>query len=422
MRGLDLALNKSATANITLQVGTVSATVDVAEAAATIDTTTAQLQSTFESRQISNLPIIESANNFFGALNLSLLSSGVASNGGVGQGTGPSVGGQRPMENNFTIEGVDNNNKGVTGPLAYVPTDATAEFTLLTNQYGAEFGHSTGGQFNTVIKSGTNQLHGSLYEYFQNRNLNALDAIFANQGFTSTPRFDQNKLGMTIGGPIMKDKLFFFGSAEYAPLGLAATAATTLKAPTAAGYATLDKLAGISQTNLKALETYVPAAPSATGSTFVCPGITSDACNAKTGVTIPTGVLNVAGPNFNNFYSGLGSINYDPSERDQIRGRFIYNKSTSFDTSANLPAFWTPLPQRWYLATIPDVHTFSPNLTSETRLSSPSRTRISWWRTSTGPRASTPSSSDSTAATPSRRSFSCSACVVNTTIATSANT
>jgi hypothetical protein len=103
VRGIDLELNKNATSNITLQVGTVSATVDVAEAAANIDTTTAQLQSTFESRQIANLPIIESANSFYGALNLSLLSAGVTSNGGIGQGTGPSVGGQRPMENNFTI-------------------------------------------------------------------------------------------------------------------------------------------------------------------------------------------------------------------------------------------------------------------------------------------------------------------------------
>jgi hypothetical protein len=372
VKGLDLELNKNVTSNITLQVGTVSATVDVAEAAATIDTSTAQLQSTFEARQISNLPIIESANGFYGALNLSLLSSGVASNGGVGQGTGPSVGGQRPVENNYTIEGVDNNNKGVTGPLVYVPTDATAEFTLLTNQYGAEFGHSTGGQFNTVIKSGSNQLHGSLYEYFQNRNLNALDAIFANQGFTSTPRYDQNKLGMTIGGPIIKDKLFFFGSAEYAPLGLAATA-TPVSSPTAAGFAALNGLSGISQSNLKALQQYLPPAPSANDVTYVCPGVDSAACSdlkqaVPNRVSVPIGTLPIAGPNFNNFYSALGSIDYNPSEKDQVRGRFIYNKSTSFDTSANLPAFWTPLPQRWYLITISDVHTFSPSLTSETRL------------------------------------------------------
>src|SRR5207248_7326888 len=118
----------------------------------TIDTTTAQLQSTFESEHIVNTPIIETAGNFFGALNLSLLSAGVASNGGVGQGVGPSVGGQRPMNNNFMVEGVDNNNKTITGPLVSVPTEATAEFTLIQNQVGTEFGHSSGGQFNTEIK------------------------------------------------------------------------------------------------------------------------------------------------------------------------------------------------------------------------------------------------------------------------------
>jgi len=73
------------------------------------------------------------------------------------------------MNNNFMIEGVDNNNKAITGPLVYVPTEATSEFTLLQNQFSAEFGHSTGGQFNTVVKSGTNNIHGSMYEYFQNR-------------------------------------------------------------------------------------------------------------------------------------------------------------------------------------------------------------------------------------------------------------
>src|SRR5436309_14062078 len=205
LKNVAVELNKTATANVTMQVQGVSQEIAVVEAPSTIDTTTSQLQSTFEADQIVNLPIIESAGNFFGALNLSLLSSGVASNGGVGQGTGPSVGGQRPMNNNFMIEGVDNNNKAITGPLVYVPTEATQEFSILQNQVGAEFGHSSGGQFNTVIKSGTNQTHGSVYEYFQNRNLNAVDAVYANQGIRSNPRFDQNRLGGSIGGKIIRD-------------------------------------------------------------------------------------------------------------------------------------------------------------------------------------------------------------------------
>ena len=96
------------------------------------------------------------ANHLGGVLNLSLLGAGVASSGGFGVGTGPSVGGQRPRNNNFTIEGVDNNRKDVTGPAVAIPNDAVAEFTVLQNQFSAEFGHSSGGQFNTVLRGGTN--------------------------------------------------------------------------------------------------------------------------------------------------------------------------------------------------------------------------------------------------------------------------
>ena len=108
-----------------------------------------------------------------GVINLSLLNAGVGSSGAVGLGTGPSVGGQRPRNNNFTIEGIDNNSGSVTGPLVTLPNDAVAEFSVQQNQISPEFGHSSGGQFNQVVKSGGNELHGTAYEYLQNRNLNA---------------------------------------------------------------------------------------------------------------------------------------------------------------------------------------------------------------------------------------------------------
>jgi hypothetical protein len=356
LKNIDIQLSKTSTANITLQVGTVSTSVDVSEVGAVIDTTTAQVQSNFDSRQVVNMPIIENSNGLFGALNLSLLSAGVASNGGVGQGTGPSVGGQRPMNNNFMIEGVDNNNKTITGPLVYVPTEATAEFTLLQNQVGAEFGHSSGGQFNTVVKSGTNQTHGSLYEYFQNRNLNALDASFTNAGIFDKPRYDQNRLGGSIGGAIIKDKLFYFGNLEYAPYGAGVTASTPLRAPTAAGFSLLDQMTNISKTNYSIFKQYVPAAPVADQTTSV------------NGVNIPIGIIPISGANYTNFWTILGSVDYNMSASDQIRGRFIDNRSSALDNAANLPTFWTTLPQRFYLASIADYHTFSPSLTSETRI------------------------------------------------------
>jgi len=357
LKNVDIQLSKTSTANVTLQVGSVATTVDVADIGVVIDTTTSQLQSNFDSRQIVNLPIIENANGLFGALNLSLLSAGVSSNGGVGQGTGPSVGGQRPMNNNFMIEGVDNNNKTITGPLVYVPTEATAEFTLLQNQVGAEFGHSSGGQFNTVIKSGSNEMHGSLYEYFQNRNMNAVDAIYANQGIRSNPRFDQNRFGASVGGALIKDKLFYFANGEYAPLGVGSTVSTPVFAPTAAGFAALDKMTGLSKTNYSIFKQYVPAAPVANGDPTVV-----------NGVSVPTGILPISGANYTNFYTFLASVDYNKSANDQIRARFINNRSDSLDNAANLPAFWTTLPQRFYLISLAEYHTFSPTLTNELRM------------------------------------------------------
>jgi len=152
INGVKIQLNNTLTQQITLEIKGAVTSIEVSGVAATLDTTTAQLQSTFETKEIADLP---SASTGSGVLNLSLLSSGVATSGGVGVGSGPSVGGQRPRNNNFTIEGVDNNNKGVTGPLVAVPNDAVAEFSLLQNQFSPEFGHSSGGQFNTVVKSGT---------------------------------------------------------------------------------------------------------------------------------------------------------------------------------------------------------------------------------------------------------------------------
>ena len=356
---VDLQLNKTSTANLKLQVGQVSTTVEVSGAMLVLDTTTPQLQNSFESKQIVDFPIIENAAAYHGALNLSLLSAGVGSNGGVGQGIGPSVGGQRPMNNNFTIEGMDNNSKVVTGPLVYVPTEATEEFTLLTNQFSAEFGHSTGGQFNTIVKNGTNTLHGNAYEYMENRDLNAVDQAWARQGYTSNRRFDQNKVGASVGGPIIKDKLFYFGNFEYSPLGQARTVSTPVKSPTAAGFALLDAMAQngtISQTNYSIFKQYVAPAPTASDSTSV------------NGVTIPTGILPISGASYTNFQSAVAAVDYNMTDNDQLRGRMVYNRSDTLDNAANLPVFWTTLPSRYWVFTIGQYHTFSPKLTNELRL------------------------------------------------------
>ncbi len=353
LKGAVIELNKTATANITMQIGSVTTTVEVQGAGIAIDTTTAQIQNSFESKMAADLP---SASVGLGVLNLSLLGAGVASSGGVGAGTGPSVGGQRPRNNNFTIEGVDNNNKAVTGPQVFIPNDAVSNFTLLQNQFSPEYGHSSGGQFNTVVKSGTNQVHGSIYDYLQNRNLNAVDQANANQGIRNNPRYDQNRLGASIGGPIIHNKLFYFGNFEYNPQGLSSTPSSVVETPTAAGYAALGAIPGVSQTNLNVLKQYATAS-----------AVASDTIKVG-GVSIPVGVLPLASPNFTNNYAAIASVDYTLSDRDQLRGRYIYNKTSAIDTAATFPSFFLSVPTTQYLVTLTEYHNFSPNLTNEFRL------------------------------------------------------
>jgi len=143
LENVPVELNKTGTANVQLQVGTSATTVEVSGVAPPVDTTTAQLQSTYNETYSKDLGLTSNGQGG-GVLNLSMLSPGVTNANSMGLGVGPSVGGQRPRDNNFTVEGVDNNNKSVTGSLITIPNDAVENFTLISNQYNSEFGHSSG--------------------------------------------------------------------------------------------------------------------------------------------------------------------------------------------------------------------------------------------------------------------------------------
>ena len=337
-----------------------------------IDTTTAQLQNTFTAQQLTDLP---SASSGSGVINLSLLAPGVATSGGIGVGTGPSVGGQRPRNNNFTIEGIDNNNGSVTGPLVAVPNDAVAEFTFLQNQFSADFGHSSGGQFNQVVKSGTNQFHGSAYEYFINRDLEAADNLNFVEGIPLHPRFDNNRFGGTFGGPIKKNKLFFFVDYEYNPIGTIGSTGTVC-APTASGYATILSIPGINQTNLSSVAEvsrhrcsgHPPGACGDSAYPVVGPGNESANGPSPTGVSIPIGLVPVTSPAFTNNEFGVGSVDYNISDTDSLRGRFILNRTGSIDTTGFPSVFYITVPINAYLATLSEYHTFTPSLVNEFRL------------------------------------------------------
>ena len=353
-KGLRIELNNTLTTNITLSVGSTTATVEVSEAGAGIDTTTAQLQTTFDTRQVAELPQTSTGSGIY---NLSLVGSGVSTSGGVGQGFGPSVSGQRPDNNSFFLDGVSNNNYYNPAPLMTTSNEAIAEFTLLQNQFAPEFGGGSGGIFTAILKTGTNKIHGSIYEYLQNRNLNAVDSLNSTQGFLSNPRYDNNRLGATIGGPIIKNKLFYFGNFEYNPIGQAAVPGSPLYAPTAAGYSLLAGLSGISKTNLTEFQKYIPAAATADQDPI-----------SVLGRSVPVGSIAFNNPVFTNNYNAIVSIDYNMSDKDQIRGRFIYNKQSSI-VAATVPAFNASQPNNNYAYNLSEFHNFSPSLQNEFRAS-----------------------------------------------------
>ncbi|MGI4830195.1 MAG: carboxypeptidase regulatory-like domain-containing protein [Janthinobacterium lividum] len=378
--GVNVTLNSTATADLALQTGQQSSVVEVnANSEVVLDTTTQNLSQTFSNQELSTLP---NASIGEGVLNTSLLAPGVASSGGIGIGVGPSIGGQRPRSNNFMIEGVDNNNKAVTGPLVYVPNDAVGDFTLITNQFSPEFGHSAGGQFNTNIVTGTNHFHGRVYEYNQNRDLNAASGIAGGKVFA--PRYDNNRYGGQLGGPILKDKLFFFGNFERNTIGQ--SAAYFLCTPTAAGLAQLNALAatdGFSTNNLAQYTKYTPPATiTGAGGAGIDASVDNACGNQATGAqyltvlnaaggnaqNIPLGNYQVATPYFTNIDALTTGADWTISSSDSMRFRYIYNTEGTTDTAAALPTFFTTIPFKNHLATISEFHNFTPNLINEVRV------------------------------------------------------
>jgi hypothetical protein len=189
-----------------MQVGEVSQKITVESKAAVIETSTSSLGQVVNSRQMLDLPL--NGRNY---LDLATLTSGVANtaagtNGNVGGGF--VVNGTRADLNNYLMDGMDNNSNDSGGNVLYTSVDAIQEFKVQTNSYSAEFGRSGGAVINAVIKSGSNQLHGSVFEFMRNSSLDARD--YFEDPATKKASFKQNIFGATIGGPIKRDRLFFF--------------------------------------------------------------------------------------------------------------------------------------------------------------------------------------------------------------------
>lgn len=199
--GIVLNLNQNAKLDITLQPGETKEVVEVQGDVTQVDTATATLGSVETERRILDLPLVERD-----TFQLGLLQAGVFPiDDDDGSGNPFSVSGQRSESVSFLINGTDNNNFLGNNAVVDPNPDAVEEFKILTNNYSSEYGRTSGGIVNQVIKAGTNSFHGDIFEFLRNDALNAANYFTK----TVTP-FKRNTFGGTLGGPIFKNKTFFF--------------------------------------------------------------------------------------------------------------------------------------------------------------------------------------------------------------------
>jgi Carboxypeptidase regulatory-like domain len=209
-KGLSVDLNEVVGLDIAMQIGGATETVEVTGSGPIVDTTSTQLGAVVNERDATQLPL-----NQRDVYQLLQLQPGVQSQLGNDLFYGSdkagvvTVNGGRGRSNNYSVNGGDGNDLFANLPAIQPSPDSISEFRVITNSFDAEYGRNSGAVVNVVTKSGTNDLHGSAFEFFRNKVLNA-------KGFYDPvkPDFQQNQFGGTLGGPIKKDKTFIFGSYE----------------------------------------------------------------------------------------------------------------------------------------------------------------------------------------------------------------
>ncbi|MCX6637698.1 MAG: carboxypeptidase-like regulatory domain-containing protein, partial [Acidobacteria bacterium] len=227
---IKLDVGQIARVDFTLNPGALVESVNVTAAAAMLDSETATVGQVIDNKRISEMPL--NGRNY---LELARLAAGTtAARGSRPEAEGVfSAGGQHGYQVQVNVDGVDNSLTYSGGPIGFEAqavkpsVDSVGEFRVVTNNLSAEYGTRMGGQVFVNIKSGTNQLHGSVYEFLRNSNLDGTN-FFANRSGSKKPPYRQNQYGATLDGPVRKDKTFFFGSWEGTRTRLGQSSVTTV--------------------------------------------------------------------------------------------------------------------------------------------------------------------------------------------------
>jgi hypothetical protein len=385
---ITLEVNQRARVDIPMQVGAVSDSVSVTAEGAVLQTDTTQVGSVIASTQIDNTPLISR-----NPVALTLLTAGVTTpdpasfnNGQRTTGGGrPYVNGNREESNNFLLDGVDNNFTS-DNLVTYQPNpDAIEEFKLITNNASAEFGNFQGGIINVVIKSGTNQIHGDVFEFFRNDVLNA-DRWERNWAGLPRSPLRWNQFGGVIGGPVKKDKLFFFADYQGLRQATPPQLSTTTVMPTAWRTGDFSSLLNPALTGGKgAIQLYNPYALStSTGlrapftNNIIPQSLLSPAAVKLMNNTslYPLPLSNTfATPNYNyvnasyiNSDQGDIKVDWRPEEKDYLSGRYSHGRQDAPGVNS-FPLFYNTFnTSPFQNGVINWTRTFNPNLVNEVRV------------------------------------------------------
>lgn len=329
--GIIVEADRSLSVPIVLEVGAVAEVIEVHGGTPLLEPNTSSLGTVMDTRKVAELPL--NGRNPLGLANLIPTVRGIGYFGGQVLSSwrlaAVSIGGGPPLANGFLVDGIASEKVTVAGTQTFLSIDATQEFKVLTNAMSAEFGRTAGGIISIVSKGGTNEFHGNLFEFLRNDNLNA-NEFFANKAGRPKGALTYNQFGGTIGGPIKRDRLFFFFN--YDGFRERRLSQATITSPTA-----LERAGDFSDTrtaNGALITIYDPLTTRAEGSGFMRTAFTGNRIPASRIDPVSRNILSYYPmPNLpgaqntraqNLFLQGSG-----PIDRNAITGKIDYNISSS---------------------------------------------------------------------------------------------
>ncbi len=348
---VQVQVDENRRANVVMAVGQLTESVSAAAEAVQVDTRSGTLRDVVDSQRIVELPL-----NGRNPLQLQLLVAGAGGRAGQGQAQNESVSinGSRTNSNNYTLDGADNHDPYFNTPSVFPSPDALEEFSLLTSSYSAEKGRNAGALMNAVTKSGTNQFHGTMFEFVRDEALNARN-FFSD----TVPPFERHQFGGTTGGPIRRDRAFFFFSyqrttQESAPGSVTATVLTAAQRAgdfSASSARLRDPRGGFFPDNVIPADRLHPASQRFLDAFVPQPNRAGGLLTFASQETLTDDQL-------------ILKADQHLSRSNQLSGRILYNFNDRSEATGNLPGFFAPIEYSNWSFLLNDLHIFTPRFTN----------------------------------------------------------